>query len=400
MIYLIIFLILFFLTYLYDYRGKKANRIKAYYFVLFLLIIVAGFRYRIGLDTIRYESAFRWIPTLWELKWDTFKYNNYDPFYLILTSFAKSISSEFWVMQTIQAILVNTIIFSFIKKYTSHIFFAVLLYYVFLYLNFMCEVMREACAVSMFLLGYKYFVKEKWLPYYLFCTAAFLFHSSAILLFLIPILKWFRLTELMHINKYTVVFLLAVLLGGFMIQHYLFDYLNMLAFTGRIEDRIERYADSSLSSSVLNINGIISVVLQNILYPFLSIVYLKRQYNIKNLNIEPMVFLCFVFALLMIPIAIFYRYNNYFMPFSIIVMSEIAFQQKIYLFKKRYVYVSRFLFWMIIFAPLFFFKIYGYNSSVKDSYLKEYMRYYPYSSIFDKKTDVNREKLFIYYNAF
>lgn len=400
MIYLIILIILIYFTYQYDYKSKKANRIKAYYFVLFLLIIVAGFRYRIGLDTIRYESAFRWIPTLWELKWDTFKNNNYDPFYLILSSFAKSISSDFWVMQTIQAILVNTIIFSFIKKYTSHIFFAVLLYYVFLYLNFMCEVMREACAVSMFLLGYKYFVKEKWLPYYLFCTAAFLFHSSAILLFLIPILKWLRLTELMHINKYTVVFLLAVLVGGFLIQHYLFDYLNILAFSGRMEERIERYADSSLSSSVLNINGIISVVLQNVLYPFLAIVYLKRQYNIKSINIEPMVFLCFVFALLMIPIAIFYRYNNYFMPFSIIVMSEIAFQQKIYLFKKRYVYVSSFLFWMIIFTPLFFFKIYGYNSSVKDSYLKEYMRYYPYSSIFDKKTDVNREKLFIYYNAF
>lgn len=400
MIYLVIFFILIYFTYRYDYIGQKAYRLNAYYLVLFLLIVVAGFRYRIGLDTIRYESAFRWLPSLWELRWDDFKDNNYDPLYLLFSSLAKSISSEFWVMQLIQAILVNTIIFSFIKKYTSRIFFATLLYYVFLYLNFMCEVMREACAVSMFLLSWKYFEKEKWLPYYVLCIAAFLFHSSAILLFILPVLKWLHLTNLMRMNKYTAVFLLAVLVGGFVIQRYFFDYLNLLAFTGRIEDRIGRYAESDLSGTVLNINGILSTVIQTILYPFVAIICLKRQYNVRSFSMEPMIFLCFTFALLTIPIAIFYRYNNYFMPFAIIAMSEIAFQRKIYLSRKRYVYISRFLLWLIIFTPLLFLKIYGYNSSVKGSNLKEYMRYYPYSSIFDKEINRNREALFTYYNAF
>ena len=400
MIYLVIFFILVCFAYRYDYLGRKAYRLNTYYLVLFLLIVVAGFRYRVGLDTIRYESAFRWLPALWELRWDDFADNNYDPLYLIFSSLAKSFSSEFWVMQLMQAVLVNVVVFSFIKKHTSHIFFAALLYYVFLYLNFMCEVMREACAVSMFLLSWKYFVKEKWLPYYLFCTAAFLFHSSAILLFILPVLKWLHLTELMRMNKYTMIFLLVVLVGGFVIQRYFFDYLNLLAFTGRIEDKIGRYEETDLAGSVLNINGILSTVIQTILYPFVAIVCLKRQYNVRSFSMEPMVFLCFTFALLTIPIAIFYRYNNYFMPFAIIAMSEIAFQRKVYLFKKGYVYVSRFLFWMLIFTPLLFLKIYGYNSSITGTYLKEYMRYYPYSSIFDKEINRNREALFIHYNAF
>ena len=400
MVYFVIFFILIFFTYRYDYLGRKAYRLNAYYLVLFLLIVVAGFRYRVGLDTIRYESAFRWLPVLWKLRWNDFADSNYDPLYLILSSFAKSFSSEFWVMQLMQATLVNAVIFSFIKRYTNRIFFATLLYYVFLYLNFMCEVMREACAVSMFLLSWKYFMKEKWPQYYLFCTAAFLFHSSAILLFILPVLKWLRLTELMRMNKYTVVFLLIVLVSGFVIQHYFFDYLNLLAFTGRIEDRINRYSDTDLAGSVLNINGILSTVIQTILYPFIAIICLKRQYNIRSFSIEPMVFLCFTFALLTIPIAIFYRYNNYFMPFAIIAISEIAFQRKVYLFSKGYLHVPRFLLWLLIFAPLFFLKIYGYNTSITGSYLKEYMRYYPYSSIFDKKINQNRETLFIYYNAF
>lgn len=61
------------------------------------------------------------------------------------------------MMQICQAILVNIILFWFIKRNTKNIFFAVLIYYVFLYTNFMCEVMREACAVSMFLLSWEYF---------------------------------------------------------------------------------------------------------------------------------------------------------------------------------------------------------------------------------------------------
>lgn len=400
MIYIVIFFILLIFTYRYDYIGNKEGRLKAYYFVLFLLIMVAGFRYRLGLDTIRYERGFHWMPTLAELKWVNFIDNNFDPLYLLLSSFAKSISSEFWVMQTIQAILVNTVIFSFIKKYTSHIFFAVLLYYVFLYLNFMCEVMRESCAVSMFLIGYKYFVKEKWLKYYLMCTAAFLFHSSAILLFLIPFLKWFHLTELMHFNKYTVLILIVILVGGFYIQQYLFDYLNLLAFTGRIEDRIDRYNGSSLSGQALNFNGILSSVFFYILYPFLSIVYLKRLYKKKSLSIEPMVFLCFTFVLLKIPIGIFYRYINYFMPFAIIVLSEIIYENKLYLFKKRYVRLSGFKPWIIIFIPLITFRLFEYNLQVGNTHLKEYMRYYPYYSIFNSEIDKSREQIFKYYNAY
>lgn len=402
MIYSIVFFLLIFFTYYYDYLKKRHHRICAYYAILFVLIIVAGFRYRIGLDTIRYESAYRWIPTLLELHWSDFEdSSNYEPLYLILSCFAKSISSEFWVMQIIQATLVNTIVFSFMKKNTDHIFFAALLYYIFLYLNFMCEVMREACAVSMFLLSWKYFIKEKWLQYYLFCIAAFLFHNSAILLFALPVLKWLCLTKFMCINRRTIAFLLIILVCGFVIQHYFFDYLNFLSFTGRIEDKIEDYRESDLAEGVLNIKGIFSVVIQNIFYPFIAVVCLKMQSNVRICSIEPMIFLCFVFSLLSIPIAIFYRYNNYFMLFAILAMSEIAYQPACVFLKKCIHFPPpRFVIWLVIFLPMFFLKMYSYNSSVKDSPLKEYMRYYPYSSIFNKEISLDRESLFIYYNAF
>ena len=113
MIYLFILVLLFYYTYYFDYLGRRKQRDVAYLFVLVIFILLAGFRYRLGVDTIRYESNFANIPTLTELGKVDFSEENYDPFYYILSIFAKTISSDFWVMQMLQASLVNVVIFSF-----------------------------------------------------------------------------------------------------------------------------------------------------------------------------------------------------------------------------------------------------------------------------------------------
>lgn len=399
MIYFIVFVILLYFSYRFDYIGEKKYKKKCYYLVLILLILIAGLRYRLGVDTIRYESSFQWIPNIFDLTFSDFD-NKYDPFYLIFSSISKTLSPEFWVMQILQATLVNVIVFRFIKRNINNIFFGVLLYYVFLYFNYTCEVMREACAVSMFLLAWEYFKKKEWSKYYIFCIAAFLFHNSAILLFILPVLKWFKVWSIMRIKGYTVFLLIGVLIIGFIIQKVFFDYLYIISITDNIENKLNSYSNSDLSGSLLNLNGIISVVLRYILYPFIAVVLLKNRSKHDELIIEPMVLLCFIFAILSIPIAILYRYNNYFMLFAILVLADLAFSKKFYLSGNKILIVNSYFLWFILFAPLISFQVYGLFSNVKGTMYKEYMRYYPYNSVLDRKRDMQREALFIYYNAY
>ena len=401
MIYFVLFLFFLGLSYHFDYLGKHTNKYTFYSVSLIILILLSGLRYRIGLDSIRYEGHHIETPTLFELTATIFQDSNHEPLFIILASIAKTISPEFWVLQMLQSSLVNTIFFRFIRLNTKNIFFGVLLYYVCLYINFFCEVMREACAVSMLLLGWEYLKNDKIIRFSFYCILACGFHISSILLLVIPILRISPIWYLFKINKYTVFILIGVLFVGYYIQATFFDYLNLLSLGDSYNSKVNRYTDSDLASSVLNINGIISAVCRNIFFPFLSIILLKqhRIYRICN-NLEPMVLLSLIFAVFTIPIAIFYRYTNYFLPFAIIAICNFMYIPRIYLSTKKYIKLRHFGSWYIILFPMLFFQIYSFNAKEGDSQFKAYMRYYPYSSIIFENKDVKRESLFLYRNAF
>ena len=401
MIYFVLFLFFLGLSYHFDYLGKHTNKYTFYSISLTILILLSGLRYRIGLDSIRYEGHHIETPTLFELNATVFQDSSYDPLFIFLSSIAKTVSSEFWVLQMLQSILVNIIFFRFIRLNTKNIFLGVLLYYVGLYINFNCEVMREACAVSMFLLGWEYLKKDKIIHFSFYCILACGFHISSILLLIIPILKIFHIWNLLRINKYTIFILIGVLFVGYYIQAIFFDYLKLLSLGDSFSSKVNRYTDSDLAYSVLNINGIISAVCRNIFFPFLSIILLKqhRTYRIDT-NLEPMVLLSLIFAVFTIPIAIFYRYTNYFLPFAIIAICNFMYIPRIYLSTKKYIKLKHFGSWYIILFPMLFFQIYSFNAKEGGSQFKAYMRYYPYSSIIFENKDANRESLFLYRNAF
>ena len=54
--YIPILLLLFFLSFSYDFLGHKRGYNLGYYFIYLLLVVVSGFRYRIGADTFAYQE--------------------------------------------------------------------------------------------------------------------------------------------------------------------------------------------------------------------------------------------------------------------------------------------------------------------------------------------------------
>ena len=301
-------------------------------------------------------------------------------------------------MQLLQATLVNVVFFRFVRNNSKNPFFAILVYYIFLYLNYTCEVMRESCAVSMFLLGWEYLKRDKWLIFTLFCLLAIGFHISAIVLLSIPLMKIMGLWNIIHVNRNTIIIAFVVFFIGTILQQYIFDYLISLNIDG-ISTKAISYSKKDLSGSTINIIGIIATIVRNSFYPFIATLYLKQN-GLLEKNWEQIIFLSLCVTILTIPISLMYRYNNYFFPFALIILSNVVYTRSVRL-KKRVIKVSSYMVWFIILIPMFFFQLKIYTSNIdNNSRYKNYMRYYPYSSIFTKEIDKDREYLFNYYNAF
>ena len=71
MIYIFIAILLLFFSFRYDICGKSKGRDLLYYMVMVILIMTAGLRYRLGIDTPNYISHFYHdIPSLGNLTYD------------------------------------------------------------------------------------------------------------------------------------------------------------------------------------------------------------------------------------------------------------------------------------------------------------------------------------------
>ena len=133
MIYIIVLLTLIVLSYRYDYLKKTKNKKIWYYVTLIVFILIAGLRYRIGLDSVRYEIGYKFYPSIDELTAYDFINSSHQPLYFLLSATARSISDEFWVLQMLHSILVNVVIFRFFRLNTNNVFIAVIFYFIFLY---------------------------------------------------------------------------------------------------------------------------------------------------------------------------------------------------------------------------------------------------------------------------
>lgn len=410
MIYLFTFLLILFFSFRFDYvgknyrdkileAGKATTQNKRFCFILicFLLICIAGFRYRIGGDSVAYERLYTRILPLFEFDIDDLSNSEYEPLYYLLGSIAKFISPEFWVLQLLQSLLVNIVIFRFIWKNIDNRFTGVLIYYFFLFLPFTCETMREACAVSMVLLGWEFLKKDKWLKFTFFLVLAVGFHISALPLLIIPLLKVFGVWKYMKVNSFTLPLLIISTIVGYIILKVFFDYIILLNITENLNSKAESYMSEAEEGLGLNMGGILSKVCQYALFVYISVRHFKFSNKSLPNNLEPLILLCLIVQCLSFSITILYRYNNYLMPFTLICIADMFYDKRLYISKKTKFVTAGFLIWFIIYFPAVFFHLYGLAEPVQGTKYKQYMNYYPYSSVFTKDVDPNREHVFQLY---
>jgi hypothetical protein len=131
----------------------------------------------------------------------------------------------------------------------------------------------------------------------------------------------------------------------------------------------------------------------------LVVKYYKNQFN-KRFNYEFIIFINLIILYFTIDIEIISRLLNYTIFFNIILFTNYihsSFLNTSNTFSSFYAYFTftlKISFLMIFISYPLFIPVNGKFG------VKNFDRYYPYSSIFNEKEDFKREKLFRFYNAY
>ena len=439
-----------FCVYAYDLRRHVSLYKFSYWGFFVVLVVLAGLRYRIGTDSIVYENFYDRVPMLWELPSFKFDSTRFEPGFMIFQSIARTFSPDFIWLQFLESIVVNLVIFWFILRNTRHRFLCLTFYYVVLYLNLNTQVLREALAVSLFLLAWPALRDGKWWLYYILAGLASFMHTSALFTLLIPIFCLPGIRELFVLGKRTIFILIFILAVGIFIERRFSDVFSLIAVTQRVIDRVNTYSKSAFSSGHLNIFGFISTLVQYCLYPLLALYFANQELKFKQkfkpsissntVNLTPknlvgskgrksrenemladvklnlkekederkkakrefdrwqmMVLLGVYFMVLSLTMFIFGRYYNYFGMFCFAVIADWAFSKMVV--KGKEIRLKNSL-WVIILLPWFFYNLYAYAAPVnKSGTLKTYQIYYPYYSRLNPQVDSKREDIYRYLDA-
>lgn len=379
-LFLIVFCLIFFVLQ-YEWSFTRSCSLIHFYSFCAILILFTGLRYKVGIDTLNYMDNYVYLPDLYSLISFEYDSNGYNYFYLLLCSFAKFLGKDFFWLQLLQAFIVNSIVLSFIRKYTKYKYTALLLYVLTVYLHYNIEIMREAIAISFFLLSIKYYINKKWLKYYIVILGCILFHYSALFLLLLPFFSNLRL------NKKFFFLALVVWVISCILLPQLTQIMTIFAFNDSMGHKVNSYFGETWLSPSFSFQ--VLQLFSMSIFPTLLLV-ISSFFRLKS-KLEPFMCMYILLGVLSINIPICLRLSNYFVLIYVVYVTNIiAFVVKHRIFKSLTYTVS--LIAVLVCSLPYLGKQFT-NVGVDGIY--RYHAWYPYHSIFDPQTEVKRK---IYYD--
>jgi hypothetical protein len=361
---------------MYDVLNLREGRVVSYWVAYLMLVCLAGFRYKVGGDTYYYIYMHEFLPDLNNIFTEEVYFAKLQPLWLIFSAVAKSIGEDFYILQILHAIFVNTIIFNFIRRNTRYHHTGILLYFITLFPVFNFEILREAMAICCFIISLEYFYNKRWIKYYLMATIAFLFHFSAILLYLIPFAKLLQLRAFGLI----IIFAAAVLFNSLVI-----NIVNLPIIGNLIGSILIGYEDYNYTFF-----GLISIFIIFLLVPLFLTWVTQEKLGLKS-KYGGMAKSGLIVGACIPLFFIFFRFFNYFSIFYMLMAVE-AIHGISNLKKIRNI--------KIIILPLLFFLVvifhtgrYFQDTSHIVSSTRWYNWWYPYYSIFDPETSPLRDQM-------
>lgn len=348
------------------------------------MILISGLSYRLGTDVVNYISRFNNI----NIQEDFFPLTKYEDEYgwLALNYYCKSVLPDFVLVKLVISIFVNTTVFWFFRSHSRNFFTCVLLYYLFQYWNFNFEILRESISISIFLIALHQLIKEtraNILKYCVLMLVASLFHHMAIFMMLLPFVA-----KLLKYNKlYIAILISCYLLSGILLL-YLPDYVQ-LYLSGFYADVALDYMESEEYGEMnLNMVGIAF----NFITTILPVILIANRRKHSHDIFVSFSLLYTLIVVLMNGLFILYRINNYLIFPTIIMFSQ---YHRVYVSDIGYNAIQKYRrIPMIEFILCWCLIIIGATNNKFEE--DTYRRYTPYSSIFFKTINMERERIYYY----
>lgn len=378
------YILLLFIVFIGLFKGEEErsiNKRQLFNVLCFLLLFFTCFHYRLGCDALEFEDElFPSIPVLDRLQFNRLFDYGTEPLIVLLCSISKTIWDDYLLFQILHGLFVNIVLMRYFWRKTQYPFVAMFIFLTYSYYYYNYEIQRQSIVLCIFLIIEKYIHQRKYLKYYLGALIAVGFHYSGTILFLLPILKDVK------INKKSIVMLFALLVGLFVIGNYLqsIPEIALLQSNANISSKLTVYTDESRSAVEA---GILNpyILLTKIVMPF-TLVFWGNKYIDKRYHSYLLLYLLFS-ASTVVSVPILNRFADYFTPFYIIMLSNYIFY--ISQVRKRPLQSSiRFIILLFVVTFNFYswFMIKSYNPK-----LRNYVKIYPYSSVFYPEKNADRE---------
>lgn len=304
-----IFLLVLFIAFLIISRDRSAGK-RTTLFSFTILIIFAGLKYRVGSDALLYQDLYEQYPKLFELDYNYISSSRWGALFICWFSLWHTLFDSFIFYQFLHAVILIYAVYLTIKRYTSLMMPAVVMFYVILYVYMVFDLYREGLAASLFLYALPLLEKKKYLAYYILCLFCFNIHTSSFVCFLVPLLYKFQL------YKYTwkplaVCFILAFIIPIFFIQlctYIPIDSIRILALT---------YLAKNIDVDIMTISRAFFCIT---IYYFAIHKNLNRI-NDKNRLLVNIAYLSLLIECLDKSVPFIFRLNSYFKIFLIITVS-------------------------------------------------------------------------------
>lgn len=393
MVYILPLVLCYGLFLRYDLNSNKRGEKLWYYLLLFIFIAISGFAYNIGADTPGYMYEFdsyqwRFFHRLSDLN-DVY---HRQPGWVLTMLFCKLFSSEYLFFQLVTSTFINTVIFLFIRKHCDYPFLGIFFYAIVLYLQLNFNALRQAYAICFFFLGYNYLIEKKYIKYYLFALLAFSFHVSAALIFIIPLLSFIKLNRNIIILFGSLLLVLVYAVMHMDLNVYFSAmFADMLMEEGTMQN-VGELGEKFLSSRYerdesTNLFGIIEIILGVVFMVFVTVYSYLHNKKGNNFWNGMLLIYCACGLLDYVVPVLFYRAKEY---FEIIYYCSLAFCVVDFgnrFFKNKLIIAAISL--LFIITPIK--AILAINPSSGIPLIRQF---YPYYSVFDKKTDPVRASNF------
>jgi hypothetical protein len=381
-VYLVILIILSFLTFL-EINQPKIVKGKILMIVIYsLLTIVAGLRYRLGPDTISYMLLFEnKAIELSNLTYTDIFAGRYQPGWVLLESFFKEFDNWYFFQFTI-SMLFHVLLFRFIWSITTNRYTYLLVYFLICYLYLATDVLRESIAIGFISNSILEWTRGRSFRSFLFFLLAFMFHFYALIWILfVPILYSSRIKLV-----YGLFFILSLL--GFYLSPNATMLINQtFLLLGFVLD----LGYALVAEQEMNLSGIAYYLVKlGLLVSLYALSKKLKNVDKKRIYIYSSVLEIYI-ALLLI--------RMFFVPFAERFFNYLNIMTIAILVDWMKVYFNRFrisLKLISVFTTILFVFVYYIMPFVKvsETYgVRYYKIYAPYSSIFTKQKDTDREKI-------